>query len=106
MAKIPFFVMIGPSNMNGAGSTLLDYPAADLARVIGLPAFPSTTPASVQVPGIKMWQAKLPFATSDTRNIIDVPSTTTAKVDGAALVASNQNQWVYVATNTTGQTNL
>jgi len=104
--KLPFFVVIGPSNCNGAGSLLSDVPGADLARVIGLPAFPSTTPASVQVPGIKLWQAKMPFAVSDVRNITDVPLTTQIETDGAAFGATNVGQWVYIATNTTGQGNL
>jgi hypothetical protein len=104
--KRPFFVMIGPSNQNGAGSLLSDYPGADLARVIGLPAFPGTTPALVTVPGIKMWQAKLPFAVSDVRNVTDVPATTQIETDGAAFGATNVGQWVYIATNTTGQGNL
>lgn len=103
MASLPFFVMIGPSNMNGAGSTLSAYPAADLARVIGLPLFPGTTPAVVTVPGIKMLQCKLPFATSDVRNITDVPASDQVETDGAAFGATNVNQWVFVATNTTGQ---
>jgi hypothetical protein len=106
VAKRPFFVWIGPSNTNGQGSTLADYPGTDLARIIGLPAFPSTTPAQVTVPGIKMWQAKKPFAVSTSLQITDVPATNQLESEGFVSVASNVGQWVYVSSNTTGQGNL
>lgn len=101
--RLPFFVTIGPSNQNGAGSNLSALSGTNLARVIGLPAFPSTTPALVTVPGIKLWTAKMPFAANSVRNIQDVPSTTTVEFDGTAIGATDVGRWVYIASNTTGE---
>ena len=111
MAVRKAVLFFGDSNMSGLAN-LSGVPDADFERWTGLaswptgawPAGPTFTdfPKDVSVSDVLMLSANMPHTPADPRNVTAVPALNQITLDGANLVAADQDAWVYLAENSTG----
>ncbi len=112
MAVRPVAVFFGDSNMAGLAD-IEDVPSATFNRLFGQ-AYSTQTwpindgsgfdewPKDYDMQSIKVLTPSLPYEPVDERNITAVPAADQLTLDGANLVATDQDRWVYVSKNTTG----
>ena len=110
MATVPVLVFLGDSNMSGLAD-LTDVPAADFLRWAGDSWSTQTWPTGgpfgdwpkdEDIPDVQMLTVNMPYTAADERNITAVPAANQITVDGANLVAAQQDSWVYLSSNSTG----
>lgn len=108
MAEVPVIVPIGSDIMAGFFAKLSDVPPDKLVQWYGATALSLTNwPMNAQMPGVRAWQHKRPFATTETRNVVAVPSTSVITIDGVPLVSPDDvGTWLYVSVSPTAQGQL
>lgn len=101
MATVPVIVGFGNSNWHGFGP-LANVPAASFSKWFGVSKPSGTYPYTAVAPGVRILVPRMPYAPDAVAANAITGSAANSVTSSTNFVGTN-DQWVYVATNTTGQ---